>query len=70
MATSTKTLTEVKWDCAKKARYLNTNSVDPDTDIKGDLEFDDVNEDLKGLTVVAPEGVLETIRYLNGYHLD
>jgi len=52
--------------------YLGSNNVDPDFDIDGGLEFDDSDgsDDLAGLTIVEPNGVLETVRFLNGYAVE
>jgi hypothetical protein len=70
MPNFTKSLDEIQWGAPKTAHYLNTNTVDPDTDITGAEEFADADEDdnLRGLTIIEPEGVLETARFLNGYH--
>lgn len=51
------------------AHYLNTNTIDPDTDIDGSREFDDIDNEYEGLTIIEPEGVLETARFLNGYNI-
>ena len=51
------------------ARYLNTNTVDPDMDIDGSIEFGDIDNEYPGLTIVECDGVLSTARFLNGYDL-
>jgi hypothetical protein len=67
---TTRQLDEVDFNRLKPARYFATNLVDPDTDITGAAEFEDDDGDLRGLTIIEPAGsVLETIRFLNGYHI-
>lgn len=53
------------------SEYLCSNNVDPDFDIDGSHEFADSDgtDDLHGLTIVEPDGVLNTVRFLNGYHI-
>jgi len=53
------------------AHYLNCNTVDPDMDIDGSAEFGDIDIDneYEGLTIVEPNNVLETARFLNGYNI-
>lgn len=60
------------------SEYLCSNNVDPDFDIDSSAEFDDSDgyghflldtEDLRGLTIVEPDSVLDTVCFLNGYHI-
>lgn len=60
---------DTDWDDYKGAHYLNTNTVDPDMDIDGSIEFSDIDDDYYGLTIIEPEGVLATARFLNGYDI-
>jgi hypothetical protein len=59
--------TDTDWDDYKTAHYLNTNTIDPDMDIDGSVEFCDIDDEYYGLSIVEPEGVLATARFLNGY---
>lgn len=61
--------TDTDWDDYKTAHYLNTNTIDPDMDIDGSIEFCDIDDDYYGLSIIEPEGVLATARFLNGYDL-
>lgn len=67
MTDRTLDLTEIRWNDFIPARYLSTNTVDPDFDIDGSAEFGDHDDNLRGLTVHEPGSVLDTIRFLNGY---
>lgn len=58
---------DTDWDDLKTAHYLNTNTIDPDMDIDGSIEFSDIDDDYYGLSIIEPEGVLATARFLNGY---
>jgi hypothetical protein len=49
---------------------LNVNTVDPAMDIDGSAEFGDHDDITQGLTLVEPDGVLETARFLNGYAVE
>lgn len=57
----------------KEAYYYNTNTVDPDFDIDGSLEFDDSMEldtpdaQFSGLTITRPGR--DTRRWLKGYNI-
>jgi hypothetical protein len=66
---TTRPVDELDFNELKPAHYLSTNLVDPDMDITGEDEFQDHDGDLRGLTIVEPESVLETVRFLNGYHI-
>ena len=70
MTDRTLDLTEIHWDDCIPARYLSTNTVDPDFDIDGSAEYGDHDDNLRGLTVHTFDSVLETVRYLNGYGLE
>jgi hypothetical protein len=61
--------TDEQWAEFIPARYLNTNTVDPDMDIDGSAEFGDIDNEFPGLTIVECDGVLATARFLNGYDL-
>ena len=66
---TTRPVDEIDFDQLKHSHYLSTNLVDPDMDFTGEDEFQDHNGDLRGLTIIEPESVLETARFLNGYHI-
>ena len=51
MTDRTLDLTEINWNDCIPARYLSTNTVDPDFDIDGSIEFGDRDDNLRGLTV-------------------
>jgi len=57
------------WSGFMPAHYLNCNTVDPDMDIDGSAEFGDIDNEYEGLTIVEPNNVLETARFLNGYNV-
>ena len=69
--------TQIDCDCGSSAvhiddsEYLGSNNVDPDFDIDSANEFDDSDgtDDLRGLTIVEPDSVLDAVRFLNGYHI-
>lgn len=58
---------EINWDGFKSAHYLNTNTIDPDTDLDGSEEFSDCDDPYLGLTIIEAKTPLETLRYLKGY---
>lgn len=58
---------EINWDGFKSAHYLNTNTIDPDTDLDGSAEFGDYDDPYLGLTIIEATTPLETLRYLKGY---
>jgi hypothetical protein len=60
-------LDEINWDGFKSAHYLNTNTIDPDTDLDGSEEFGDYDDPYLGLTIISPANTLEAVRFLNGY---
>ena len=60
-------LDEINWDGFKSAHYLNTNTIDPDTDLDGSAEFGDYDDPYLGLTIIEATTPLETLRYLKGY---
>ena len=70
MTDRTLDLTEIHWDDCIPARYLSTNTVDPDFDIDGSIEFGDHDNDLRGLTVHEFDSSFKTARYLRGYGLE
>ena len=47
--------------------YLTSNIVDPDFDFSSDPA--DNTDELAGLTIVECATVLDTVRFLNGYHI-
>jgi hypothetical protein len=49
---------------------FNVNTVDPDMDLDGSIEFGDHDDDTQGLTLVEPDGVLATASFLNGYGVE
>ena len=51
-------------------KELNVNTIDPDMDIDGSAEFGDHDDATQGLTLVEPDGVLATARFLNGYGVE
>lgn len=61
--------TDEQWADFIPARYLNTNTVDPDMDIDGSAEFGDIDNEFLGLTIIECADVLSTARFLNGYDL-
>lgn len=70
MTDRTLDLTEIRWDDCIPARYLSTNTVDPDFDLDGSAEFGDFDDNLRGLTIHSFDSVLDTTRFLNGYGLE
>lgn len=70
MTDRTLDLTEINWNDYIPARYLSANTVDPDFDLDGSIEFGDHDDNLRGLTTHSFDSVLEITRFLNGYGLE
>ena len=49
---------------------MNANTVDPAMDIDGSAEFGDHDDATQGLTLVEPDGVLATARFLKGHRVE
>ena len=61
--------TDEGWDDFKPAHYLGINTVDPDFDLTGDVEFNDMVDELGSLSIVEFYNVRTERIWLNGYHI-
>jgi hypothetical protein len=56
-------------DPLNETHTYNANTVDPDMDITGAVEFCDYDDEHDGLTIHEPENEEELIAFLNGYNI-
>jgi len=59
--------TDTDWDDLKTAHYLNTNTIDPDMDIDGSIEFSDIDDEYYGLSIVETQSEIELFEFCTGY---
>jgi hypothetical protein len=59
--------TDTDWDDYKTAHYLNTNTIDPDMDIDGSIEFCDIDDEYYGLSIVETQSEIELFEFCTGY---
>lgn len=60
---------DTDWDDYKTAHYLNTNTIDPDMDIDGSIEFSDIDDEYYGLSIVETQSEKELFEFCTGYDL-
>jgi len=61
--------TDTDWDDYKTAHYLNTNTIDPDMDIDGSIEFCDIDDEYYGLSIVETQSEIELFEFCTGYDI-
>jgi len=56
-------------DPMNESHTYNANTVDPDMDITGAVEFCDYDDEHDGLTVTSPQSEEELFEFLTGYNI-
>lgn len=56
-------------DPMNESHYYNANTVDPDMDITGAAEFDDIDNEHDGLSITQPMNEVELFEFLTGYNV-
>lgn len=56
-------------DPMNESHYYNANTVDPDMDITGAVEFDDIDNEHDGLSIIEPQNEVELFEFCTGYNV-